>query len=546
MATNLVVNFLGNNKLSKTTTVIGRDLKTLGTTADRVGKTMSRALGAAGLGFGLAKLAGYLKEATKAAAADANSQKQLALALQNTLGVNNANVAGAEKYIQKLSNTVGILDDDLRPALATAVRATGSLTKGQDLLNVALDVSAGTGKDLVQVTKAIARAQQGQLGGLQRLIPGIKKGADVMGQLRKQFAGAAELAAETDPFKRVAVIFDNLKESVGQQLLPYIREFSKYLASPEGERTLKNVARVLVDIGSLFGKIIGFLVNNIALIKSLIVLYVGIKLGIFAMTTAMKAYDFATKLATISTKTLKLAIASTGIGLLVVAVASLATAWAEANSAQEDYYEQTPQSQAFYDALQQTGDATVEINEQLGQIWQDGVLIFDQAAWDAKIAAIQDKIKAANDNIVKTAEKFRDSVSLAFGVSGKDEFSFFNVDMVIEKLKRMVDAAKGFGQNLRRLVKQGAGQDVVNELIGMGPAQGNIVAKGLLKSGRLSEYLGLRGSLYGTGAGVARIANETPEKTYNININKANVSAADIIREIRKFEKQTGKMYFAN
>ncbi len=86
----------------------------------------------------------------------------------------------------------------------------------------------------------------------------------------------------------------------------------------------------------------------------------------------------------------------------------------------------------------------------------------------------------------------------------------------------------------------------INELIGMGPAQGNIVAKGLLQSGRLSEYLGLRGSLYGTGASVAGVGNTAGQKTYTININKANVSAAEIIKEIRNFEKQTNKKYFAN
>jgi len=54
----------------------------------------------------------------------------------------------------------------------------------------------------------------------------------------------------------------------------------------------------------------------------------------------------------------------------------------------------------------------------------------------------------------------RDSVGLAFGTFGKDENSVFNVDVVIDKLKRMVDAAKGFGENLKKLTKQGAGADV--------------------------------------------------------------------------------------
>jgi len=80
----------------------------------------------------------------------------------------------------------------------------------------------------------------------------------------------------------------------------------------------------------------------------------------------------------------------------------------------------------------------------------------------------------------------------------------------------------------------------------MGPAQGNIVAKGLLQSGKLSQYLGLRGSLYKTGTEVGAIQQGTAENTYSININKANVSAEDIIKAIRGFEKKSGRKYFAN
>ena len=130
---------------------------------------------------------------------------------------------------------------------------------------------------------------------------------------------------------------------------------------------------------------------------------------------------------------------------------------------------------------------------------------------------------------------------------GKDENAVFNVDVVIAKLKRVVDAAKGFAGNLKRLKDAGAGQNVIDQLIALGPAQGNIVAKGLLQSGgKLSQYLGLSGSLQATGEAAQTLANATPEKTYSININKANVSAEDIIKAIRTFEKKSGRKYFAN
>jgi hypothetical protein len=77
----------------------------------------------------------------------------------------------------------------------------------------------------------------------------------------------------------------------------------------------------------------------------------------------------------------------------------------------------------------------------------------------------------------------------------------------------------------------------------MGPAQGNIVAKGLLQSGRLKEYLNLRGSLYNTGASAGAQQAIAGDATYNINLEGTNVKASDIIREIRILEKKTGRKY---
>jgi len=67
-----------------------------------------------------------------------------------------------------------VVDDKLRPALATAVRATGDLAKGQSLLRLALDVSAGTGKDVAVVTGALSKAFNGNQTALKKLVPGIK------------------------------------------------------------------------------------------------------------------------------------------------------------------------------------------------------------------------------------------------------------------------------------------------------------------------------------------------------------------------------------
>jgi hypothetical protein len=107
----------------------------------------------------------------------------------------------------------------------------------------------------------------------------------------------------------------------------------------------------------------------------------------------------------------------------------------------------------------------------------------------------------------------------------------------------MVAAAKGFAANLAKLRTQGADAGLINELVGMGPAQGNIVAQGLLSGGNLGQILGLRKPLYGTGVQAGTQQALAGNATYEININKAVISASDIIREIRLLEKKTGRKY---
>jgi hypothetical protein len=142
-----------------------------------------------------------------------------------------------------------------------------------------------------------------------------------------------------------------------------------------------------------------------------------------------------------------------------------------------------------------------------------------------------------------TAEDFRDAVSVSFGLFGEDEYSVFNVDYFKAKLTRMVNAAKGFVANLKRIRDIPGGEHVANELIAMGPVEGNIAAKALLASGDLKEIIGLQGSLYDTGAKAGAVQATMGNASYEININKAVISAADIIKEIRILEKKSGRKY---
>ncbi len=51
--------------------------------------------------------------------------------------------------------------------------ATGSVTKSQDLLNLALDISAATGKSVETVSNALGKAYEGNTSSLSRLGIGL-------------------------------------------------------------------------------------------------------------------------------------------------------------------------------------------------------------------------------------------------------------------------------------------------------------------------------------------------------------------------------------
>ena len=217
------------------------------------GKSIKGALGVAGIAIGLSSIVGVMKDSVKAAAMDAKSQKLLALQLHNTVHATKAQTKATEDYLGKLSMQVGIVDDNLRPALANAVRGTGSLAKGQKLLSLALDASAATGKPLNTVMNALIKAQNGQLTGLYKLAPELKKTKGNLDDFAKSVKGAA--MANADPFARMNVAVDNLKEQFGRLLLPAVVQFVDYLTTkvvPAVSDFLDQVANPKTDAGKTF------------------------------------------------------------------------------------------------------------------------------------------------------------------------------------------------------------------------------------------------------------------------------------------------------
>ncbi len=164
-------------------------------------------------------------DGVKAAIADEAAQTRLANALKNVTGATNNQIAAVEKQITQMSLSLGIADEQLRPAFQRLATATGDLSKAQEGLQLALDISASTGKSVEQVSAALSKAYEGNTGALSRLGIGLSTaeikslGLDgTMKQLADTFGGSATAQANTleGQIQRLKNGFDEAKNLLVQ------------------------------------------------------------------------------------------------------------------------------------------------------------------------------------------------------------------------------------------------------------------------------------------------------------------------------------------
>jgi hypothetical protein len=245
----LNVEILGEfKKLTAATKGAEGSLEGLNKTTSAISSGMIKALGAIGVGFSLGFIKDQFEQAAKAAVEDVKSQQLLAIAMENTGKATAATVAEAEASIKAMQLQTSVADDILRPAFQKLFIATGDVTKSNRYLQIALDTSAATGLELDSVTQAMAKSLAGQDTALLKLIPSLRGVEDPLSELEKTFAGAAEAAADTDPYQRMNIIFGEMQEQIGMALLPLLNEFSDWLATPEGQAKLQEIVDGIVEI----------------------------------------------------------------------------------------------------------------------------------------------------------------------------------------------------------------------------------------------------------------------------------------------------------
>ena len=272
----LNVEILGEFKnLTKATQGAEKQLSGINKVTKGISTGMVKSLAAIGVGFSLNAISQQFQKLTKATIDDRKSQELLALAMLNTGKATQVQIDQAEKLIGKMQITSAVADDDLRPAFQKLFIATGDVTKANRYLQIALDTSAATGKDLDAVTQAMSRALAGNDTALNRLIPSLKGAKDPLAELERTFKGAAEAAADLDPYQRMEIVMGEIDESIGAVLLPTLEKFSdwfvtilpdiqnfsngllKALDDPRVKSSIDSMMKSLGDLGLTIGTLFG-------------------------------------------------------------------------------------------------------------------------------------------------------------------------------------------------------------------------------------------------------------------------------------------------
>lgn len=245
-----------------------------------LGKSLKRALiGASMAAFAKSAVSAFIT-ADKTAQSFANTMKNIGL-------------QKATEDVMKMSDAMemqfGVAASRLLPAYQKFAVITRNVADSQQLLNLALDVSAGTSNSLETVTNAFTRALNGNNASLGKLGSNLTKADlatgslnDNLKKLASNYAGAATTASETlsNKITRVGLAFQKAKEYIGGGLIDAVVVASGSANIEELQRSIlafgTGAAEVFVKVGNLIAK-------NIDYIKQL-----GIVL--FSVWTSTKVY----------------------------------------------------------------------------------------------------------------------------------------------------------------------------------------------------------------------------------------------------------------
>jgi len=221
-----------------------------------------------GLALGTTAMVAYGKAAVKAFAADEASARRLATAVDN-LGLSMSQ-SRVTDFIANLEKSSAIADDVLRPAFQALLNTTGSLTKSQELLNNAIQISRASGVDLATVSQDLANGYVGITRGLKKYNTGLTQAElktrsfnDILGIMLAKSAGAAQSYLETTAYKMdvLTLAGENAKETIGSGLVDAFAKIGGGSTATDAAKTIDDIAKAINGITQATGFAVGGLVK---------------------------------------------------------------------------------------------------------------------------------------------------------------------------------------------------------------------------------------------------------------------------------------------
>lgn len=285
------------SELRKVNTALKTQQGATSTWQKGIGKSMKLA-GAAFAAVGVAAVAGIglatreLIEMGKEAWEDKQQADKLQQTLEN-LGIPQSAIDKNADWIASMEIATNVSDGELRVAVGRLAAQTGDLTTAQEQVAIATDLAVGAGISQEKALKAVQSANDGSMESIRKYVKlqdtnkdGNISLKEALKATKKAYKGAAAAAADNDPWKRLKTLWGNLREALGQWLIPLleelgdwfknptnqrkireftdkvaefsrqagekaveaIKEFIKWLKSPEGKRAMKDMRDLIIDI----------------------------------------------------------------------------------------------------------------------------------------------------------------------------------------------------------------------------------------------------------------------------------------------------------
>ena len=216
--------------------------------------------------FSAAAIIRFGKESVRAFAEEEKAARRLEQTLK---GVNLGFTAPAvEGYLQSLENITKVDNEQLRPALEKLIRTTGSVTASQGILATAIDVSAGSGFDLITVANDLGRAFLGNARGLTKYNTTLtradlqtKSFAEIQKVLNEQFSGqrAAFLGTYAGKIESINLSYNRMQDAIGEGLIDAFGMLS-------GEQGIAGATSAMEEFGTISADVIrgiGSLLGNL-------------------------------------------------------------------------------------------------------------------------------------------------------------------------------------------------------------------------------------------------------------------------------------------